>query len=238
MIFLLRLAICDDDPDTVEKIESFLDRLQDPPLEYDVFFDGHELEKYQQNTSQEYDIYLLDIEMECMDGLTFAKRLRAVDSRALIIFITGFSKYVYDVFEVFTFDFILKPVDFERLKRTMDKAFAYLKVAKSSFVFSYRKNSFTLPCDRIVYIDKCGRKAFIHTTDSTYQCNMTMDEVWHQLDPRFFAAIRKSCIVNLSHVMEIVRDELVLKDGQRLFVGRDYKQQVKIKHLHFLRSRL
>lgn len=238
MILLLRLAICDDDPDTVEKIESFLERLQDPLLEYDVFFDGYELEDYQLKTSQEYDIYLLDIEMERMDGLTFAKRLRDVDSRALIIFITGFSKYVYDVFEVFTFDFILKPVDFERLKHTMDKAFSYLKIARSSFVFSFRKNSFTLPCDRIIYIDKSGRKAYIHTTDNTYQCNMTVEEVWKQLDPHFFAAIRKSCIVNLSYVTEIVRDELILKDGKRLFVGRDYKQQVKIKHLHFLRSRL
>ena len=147
MILLLRLAICDDDPDTVEKIESFLERLQDPLLEYDVFFDGYELEDYQLKTSQEYDIYLLDIEMERMDGLTFAKRLRDVDSRALIIFITGFSKYVYDVFEVFTFDFILKPVDFERLKHTMDKAFSYLKL--QSLLLSLVSAKIVLPSHAI-----------------------------------------------------------------------------------------
>lgn len=235
---MISIAVCDDDPLIIEKFESYLEQISDPPIEYDVFFDGNELEDYRNQTGQEYDIYFLDIEMQHMDGLTFAKRLRTIDSRALIIFITGYSKYVYDVFEVFTFDFILKPVNFDRIKKTMGKAFAYLHAAKTTFTFCYRKNSFSLPCDRIVYIDKSGRKAFIHTTDKTYQCNMTMDEVWPQLDSRFFTAIRSSSIVNLSYVMEIVRDEVSLKDGSRLFIGRDYRQQAKLKHLQFVRSRL
>lgn len=235
---MLHLAICDDDSAIIEKLESYLELITEPVFDYDVFFDGNELEEYRLRTGQKYDIYFLDIEMRDMDGLTFAKCLRSTDTQALIIFITGYDKYVYDVFEVFTFDFILKPIVFERLKKVLDNAFGYLRIAKISFNFSYRKNSFSLSSDQIMYIDKRGRKAYIHTIDKVYQCNMTMEEVWKQLDKHFFASIRSSCIVNLSYVTEIVKDELLLKDGQRLYVARNYKQQVKLKHLHFVRRQL
>ena len=104
---MIRIAICDDDSGVIETFESYLDKLKDFSFEYDVFFDGYELEQYLLRSGQEYDLYLLDIEMKTMDGLTFARHLRNSDSHALIVFITGYSKYVYDVFEVFTFDFIL-----------------------------------------------------------------------------------------------------------------------------------
>ena len=235
---MIRIAICDDDSGVIETFESYLDKLKDFSFEYDVFFDGYELEQYLLRSGQEYDLYLLDIEMKTMDGLTFARHLRNSDSHALIVFITGYSKYVYDVFEVFTFDFILKPIQFERMKKVLTKAFLYLKDAQNVFTFSYRKNSFSLSCDKIFYIDKIGRKAYIHTAEKTYQCNMTIDEIWQQLNQQFFVSTRASCIVNLAYITQIIKDEVILRNGTKLFAGREYKQNLKLKHLNFIRSQL
>ena len=52
-----------------------------------------------------YDIYILDIEMQGMNGLELAKTIRTNEPNALIIFLTSYSEYVFDVFEVITFDF-------------------------------------------------------------------------------------------------------------------------------------
>ena len=89
------------------------------------------------------------------------------------------------------------------------------------------------------YIEKLGRKALIHTnTGDIYQCNKNLDEIWSQLDKRMFASIRVACIVNLSEIVQVVRDELLLKNGNTLHVGRAYRQEIKLRHLQFLKEQL
>ncbi len=236
---MLNLAICDDDSSVIEQLEEFINTLSDITFNYEVFFSAEELYRYKQQQQLEFDLYILDIEIKSESGLELAKKLRQDSPHALIIFLTSYSQYVYDVFEVVTFDFILKPISFEKFKKVIHKASKYLQAAKLNFVFSYRKNSFSIPCQSISYIEKSGRKAYIHTTHGkTYQCNMVLDKIWEQLDRRMFASIHTSCIVNLSEVMEIVRDELHLRDGTVLYVGRVYRQEIKLRHLHFLKEQL
>lgn len=106
---MLRLAICDDDIRIIEQIETYIEKIKNKQIEYDVFTNAEELLRYQ-SQNKEYDVYMLDIEMGKMSGLNLARRLREKYANALIVFLTSYSKYVYDVFEVITFDFILKPI--------------------------------------------------------------------------------------------------------------------------------
>ena len=175
---MLRLAICDDDIRIIEQIETYIEKIKNKQIEYDVFTNAEELLRYQ-SQNKEYDVYMLDIEMGKMSGLNLARRLREKYANALIVFLTSYSKYVYDVFEVITFDFILKPISFEKFMRLIMKVEAYLKVTYKNFIFSYRKNNYCIPCIKINYIEKIGRKAFIYDTNGNiYQCNMTLKEIW------------------------------------------------------------
>ncbi|WP_368223409.1 LytTR family transcriptional regulator DNA-binding domain-containing protein, partial [Blautia wexlerae] len=74
-------------------------------------------------------------------------------------------------------------------------------------------------------------------TDKEYIFNMTLNEIWKQLDSGAFVAIYPSCIVNLFYVREIVRDELILKTGDKLFVSKKYCQEVKKRHLRFIKEK-
>ena len=56
------------------------------------------------------------------------------------------------------------------------------------------------------------------------------------VDPNLFGKIRSSCIVNLEYVQEVVRDELLLKNGESLFVSRNYRHTIKSQHLNFIRN--
>lgn len=67
---------------------------------------------------------------------------------------------------------------------------------------------------------------------------MTIDEIWQQLNQQFFVSARASCIVNLAYITEIIKDEVILRNGTKLFAGREYKQNLKLKHLNFIRSQL
>lgn len=236
---MLRLAICDDSPNAVEQIEKYIDIIKDIRIEYDVFFRPDELEHYKYTQQIEYDIYILDIEMGDINGLQLAKKLRNASPYSLIIFLTSYSEYVYDVFNVVTFDFIIKPLTFERFYYTLHKAAEYLGMAKVVFTFTYRKNSYSIPCQSISYIEKEGRKAYIHTNgDKIYQCNLTLSEIWEKLNAKMFSPIHISCIVNLAEIIKIERDELTLKSGELLYIGRNYRQEIKLRHLKFLREQL
>ena len=107
---------------------------------------------------------------------------------------------------------------------------------KKLFSFSYCKKNFSIPCSEIMYIDKSGRKAFLHTPKSTYTLNMTLSNILTHVDPNLFGKIRSPCIVNLEYVQEVVRDELLLKNGESLFVSRNYRHTIKSQHLNFIRN--
>ena len=60
-----------------------------------------------------------------------------------------------------------------------------------------------------------------------------MEEILEQLSTGMFAKINRSCIVNLSMVDEIIRDEIHMINGETLYIARDYKMLVKEKHLNY-----
>lgn len=89
-----------------------------------------------------------------------------------------------DVFEVITFDYISKPITVEKLESVLLKAMQYLHMIKRDFVFQFRKNQFRISCDDIVYFEKKGRQAVIHTISENFKANMTTEEIWKQLDDK------------------------------------------------------
>lgn len=229
---MLRLAVCDDDEFVVEQVESYIEKLKDISIVYEVYFSAEEF--YSHMLELDFDVYFLDIEIATASGIQLAEKIRQVNQYALIIFMTSYPKYVTDVFDVNTFDFIVKPVTFEKFKKVIDKVSNYIFVSKTNFVFMHNKNQYALPYQNIIYIEKIKRKAYIHTnSEHMYECNITMEEILEQLSTGMFAKINRSCIVNLSMVDEIIRDEIHLINGEALYIARDYKMLVKEKHLNY-----
>ncbi len=171
-----------------------------------------------------------------MDGLAVAREIRSRDSKALIVFLTSYTKYMPDVFEVVTFDYIQKPITVERLRLLLEKAETYLGMTNQSFSFGYGRSRDSLKFDEILYLEKKGRQALIHTKDTIYKTNMTTKEIWECLDSRMFAAIHGSFIVNLKHVKTVSSGTVCLSDGQELAVTRGYRKSLAEKHMAFVQG--
>ena len=234
---MLEIAICDDDAIILKTLGKYFGKLNDATIKYDIYNSADTLYRYVEEQGTVYDVFILDIEMQGMNGLELAQKIREKDSNCLIIFLTNYSQYVFSVFEVITFDFLRKPLEYSEFENLIKKIKRYFNITKGVFVFSYRKNSFSIPFEEIYYIEKSGRRAYLYSKDKEYIFNMTLNEIWKQLDSGAFVAIYPSCIVNLFYVREIVRDELILKTGDNLFVSKIYCQEVKIRHLRFIKEK-
>lgn len=232
---MLRIAVCDDSRTDVEMLESAFDRLRQYPVEYDVYFSGEELLKYHALHEEVYHLYIFDIEMPQLNGLELAKEIRMRDAKALFVFLTSYTQYVMDVFDVITFNYISKPITADKLESVLLKAMRYLNLIKQDFVFQFRKNHFRVSCDDILYFEKKGRQAVIHTVSDTYKTNMTTEELWEQLDDKVFSHIHVSYIINLKHIKAIEGDEVILDNEERFLIARSHKKSLKEKHMEFMR---
>ncbi|MDE7266759.1 MAG: LytTR family DNA-binding domain-containing protein [Lachnospiraceae bacterium] len=232
---MLKVAVCDDSRMDVERLEAIFDKLSCYPVSYDVYFSAEELLKCISLNRELYHLYIFDIEMPGMTGLELAKKMRESGVKALFVFLTGYTQYVMEAFDVFTFDFIPKPATIEKLESVIIKAMDYLDMVKQDFVFQFCKKQFRVSCVDILYFEKKGRQAVIHTIPEDFKMNMTVSEILEQLDERVFVQIHASYIVNMEHLRSIEGDEAVMDNGDRLLISRSHKQGLKERHMEFVR---
>ncbi len=232
----MRVAICDDNPQDIEKIRRYTLRMVEYAIDYTFYARAEAMLAECAKSEKKPDMYILDIEMPGMGGLEVAKEIRKMDSKALIVFLTSYSKYMPDVFEVVTFDFIPKPISEERLRMLFEKAESYLNMTSQNFSFSYRRSRYSLKLDEILYLEKRGRQVAIHTKENVYQSNMNLSEIWEKLDERSFAAVHGSFIVNLKHIKTFSGGVVILTDDTELTVSRGYRKQLAEKHIAFVQG--
>lgn len=90
----MRVAICDDNQQDIERIRRYTLRMIDYAVEYVFYTRPEELLRECADAEQKPDMYILDIEMPGMDGLAVAKQIRETDSKALLVFLTSYTKYM------------------------------------------------------------------------------------------------------------------------------------------------
>ena len=166
----------------------------------------------------DYDILLLDIEMGAMDGVTMAKELRKSNDTVQIIFITGYSDYISEGYEVAALHYLMKPVNEEKLCLVLDRAAE--KLAKNERILNFEVSGemVRVPIYQIRYADVLGNYVTVHAqTDVTVK--MTLGELEKQLDERFYR-VGRSALVNLTQISRVTRAEIRLNDGTAIPLPR------------------
>lgn len=179
-----------------------------------------------------YDVYLLDILMPDIMGIDVAKAIRKYDSDCRIIFITSSGDFALDSYEVHAFNYILKPINRDKLFSTLDEALSRkvsLRGEDSDVTIKvYRRSEIIISISKIVYVDMFNRRLQYHIEGNNEVIEgVTLrvpfkDAVEYLLGSDMFAVIGVSSIVNLGKVSMISRDSITLFDGTELPVSKKY----------------
>lgn len=181
-------------------------------------FDSAESFLFHYAEENDYDILLLDIEMKNMDGVMLAKQLRKQNDAVQIIFITGYSDYILEGYEVDALHYLMKPIKEDKLYSVLDRATE--KLAKNEKILNFKINGemIRIPIYQIHYVDVHGNYITIHAKTEV-MVKMALGEVEKQLDERFYR-VGRSVIVNLSQISRVTKTEIKLIDGSSIPIPR------------------
>ena len=236
---MIRIAICDDEANTRAYLSSLI-RAQSCPCEIVEYASAGDCLA----DTQELDLLFLDIELapsgSGLDGMALARtiRERTTGPQPVIIFVTGYERYVFDAFDVGAFQYLLKPVDEEKFSQVFTRAVAQIGTAREKpgpvLTLQSANASKTVPLDSICYIESSNHKVELHLKDGVFACYAKIGDLEVELQDQFFR-IHKGYLVNLSYVDGYSKSEVTLTNGERLLLSK-YKYQDFVKaYLHFLK---
>lgn len=190
------------------------------------------------------DVLFLDIQMP---GLTGFELLERLDAQPLVIFTTAYDRYALEAFDVNSIDYLLKPIEPERLDRALEKAArtvrelarllaAHLAPNRRLERIASRVGERTTVLDvaRISHFSAKDKLTFAMVNGREHVVDYTLGELEERLDARRFVRIHRATIANLGFVQELFPDVdggilVRLKDEHKteLSVARDRVRELK-----------
>jgi two-component system, LytTR family, response regulator len=198
------------------------------------------------------DLIFLDVQMPALDGFGVLEALKK-ERMPAVIFVTAYNEYAIQAFEVNALDYLLKPVDCERLNKAVERAKtrlaqlsrddhfdtrvrAMLEDIKTGSKFIKRLTikltgrTILLPIDEIDWIETHGNYMKVYAGSESHLIRATMQSLETKLNPEKFVRVHRSVIVNVEKIKEIYPrsngdQDLVLQNGRQLMLSRNYRDK-------------
>ena len=215
-----RVAIVDDSTTDAEFVKCILNswaEQRQADIRAEVF-PSAEAFLFQYAEVKEWDILLLDIEMGTMDGVTMAKRVRQDNEAVQIVFITGYSDYIAEGYEVAALHYLMKPVNREKLMMVLDRAMEKRKQEERCLNLEAYGEMVRLPFYEIRYLDVHQNYVTVHAK-ADYTVKRTLGDFEKELDDRF-CRVGRGVILNLKYIQRVTKTEVRLSDGTVLPLPR------------------
>ena len=209
---MLSIAVVDDEQafsDTLIRMIRQFAAKESIEVDISCFQDGLDIAD---EFRSRWDIIFLDIQMEHLDGLAAARRIRACDTDVVLIFVTTMAQYAINGYEVDAFDYILKPLSYPQFELRMLKAVKEVEKKKAhSYVYLKKYSDVVkVSTDDILYIEVVGHTLRYVTAGETYEKRATIGDAEKELENLPFARCSLSFLVNLKRIDRVSGDTVVI----------------------------
>lgn len=213
---MLEIAIVEDEENYRNVLCEYLKKYEQETgqeIHMSVFTDGDEIVE---NYTAKYDIILMDIEMQFMNGMDAARKIREVDKAVIIIFITNMAQYAIQGYEVDALDYILKPISYFAFSQRIQRAVGRMKKREERYINIVSKNGVNkVAVSEISWIESEGHRLIYHAKNQVYESTLnSMKEIENELKDCSFFRCNKGYLVNMAHVKAIRDGWAILTNGQ------------------------
>ena len=194
-----RIAICDDrqeDREYVRQLTARWAQQRGNQVEMTEFCSAEQF--LFSGPQPDFDLLLLDIEMGEMDGVSLAKQVRRTNELMQIVFITGYSDYITEGYEVAALHYLMKPVKEEKLFAVLDRAVERLHKNTKVLTLETAEEMVRVPLYQVSALEVQRNYVTVHARQD-YTVKKSLSELMEQLDERFFR-VGRSAVVNLNDI--------------------------------------
>ena len=237
---MLNIAVCDDEKEIRDYLSARIyDLLAEEDLDGKVtaFPDGESLCAQYEGKKADFDLIFLDITMPGTDGMTAAKRIRAVDKSVMLVFVTASAEFVFSGYEVRAFRYILKPDLVNGFPGVFRECLKELtKSDEVRFSFQAGAKTVWVPVRDILYFESDKRKIIIHCAgEREYSFYGKLDSVEETLKKHDFVRCHQSFLINALKISSLRQGEVTLTDGSAVPVSKHRAKETNEAFLWALR---
>jgi two-component system, LytTR family, response regulator LytT len=220
---MLIVAVCDDSQGDRLQIRDYIKDYciqEDLDMNIIIFENGEALEKHYINNEPAFDIIFLDIYMSGKNGIEVAKQIRKYDSTCKIIFTTSSSEYALESFEVFPFNYLVKPISSNEFNAVFEKAIEiHNNERQYSLIIKIGAAIHTVYYKDILFIESDAKLLNIHTvSNKNFKFLSKLDDIQNNINDRRFLRCHKSFLLNMDYALSIEDYSFRLIDNTRISV--------------------
>lgn len=167
------------------------------------------------------DIVFMDIEIkehendsfasDKVNGMECAGILTNLNPQLKIIFVTAHNEYMSNAFDIYAYDYIVKPFDVERVERTLKRILENSKDFRENqssgqnrrIMIRGKESIYFIDIDDIIMVERCNGSTVINTISSEYQTSMGLNDIMEKLKDKRFIRSHKSYIINMNYISRI-----------------------------------
>ncbi len=233
---MIHIAICDDEKymsDHIKTMSSDFFRKKNREVNLRTFSGGKELLEY----DGPIDILFLDIQMEDIDGMKVARKLRADKFQGYLIFVTVLKEMVFQSFEVHAYDYLVKPMEEKQFEKTMERLYASMQNAsEDSLLVQKGYEGRIIRKDEIVFCEIINRKIYLNLTSSeVIDYYERIEHLETKLDNHFFRCHR-SYLINLKHLKGYKNGIASMDNGKEIPVSRLRSKEFSSVVLQYMKN--
>ena len=223
---MLHIAICDDEKDFVTHLTKLLKQYAceaDEEIKVSAFYDGMELIDGYDTT---IDLIFLDIQMKMVDGLRTAERIRQMDEKVGIIFLTTLTQCALEGYKYQAANYIIKPMKYVRLKAELDQwRKRNQRHDRPAIVVANDFGKYKIFLNTLQYVETFNRNLLLHTEQENIICYRSMKDLEQELAAHGFVRCHTSYIVNLFFVKGVNKLEITLVTGETIPISQPRRKQ-------------
>ena len=230
--YKMRIALCDDSDLERDILRKMLEKYLDAHLlsaQIDEYTSGEALLKADVAS---YNLFVLDVIMDAINGIETAQRLHQLHPHCQIIFCSSSREYAAESYDVAALRYIIKPVSEEKLFLTLDRYF-HAYAAMRTLVYKQNRMDEHIYLSDLLWIEAGDHKCILHTTQGDITTRSSFTGLWEQLDGMDFVRPIRYAIVSLAEVVAIPTDVLTLRDGSTIPIARAMREDMKKAYSHY-----